>query len=188
MTPTPSLRTLVRERTASAHEALEILPLMRTIASGVPSLPDYRRYLALQWRLHAPLEAALPQWVPESWRALRLVKAGWLLSDLQALGALRPAPGEAADIGSAAQALGILYVLEGGTLGLQVVAQRMRCDHPARATAFRFMTGYGSETGSNWRRFIARLEELPQAQWPRALDAACDTFAAFQRQFALDSP
>ena len=189
MTSVSPLRDLLRVRTAEAHAALEGTPLMRVISSGLPTLEQYGAYLMSQCDLHAPLEAALRDWVTPDWREHRLVKTHWLREDLRALG--HPAgtvPDAAAEIGCEAEALGVLYVLEGGTLGLQMVRKRLQADHPACTTASRFMQGYGSETGSNWRAFVQRLEALPQAAWPRALDAADATFAAFAGRFARSEP
>jgi heme oxygenase len=197
--PSPaSLHQQARQGTAAAHAALEQTPLMRVMAAGAPSLADYRRYLAWQLRLQGPLELALAPWVPQAWREGRLVKAQWLRSDLSDLSDLSglgqpaaPARPSSLDelpltpppITSEAQALGTLYVLEGATLGLQVVHKRLQLDHPGR-TAVRFMTGYGSDTGASWRRFIERLDRVPEAEWPRAIEAAGATFAAFLHEFS----
>lgn len=184
-----SLRDLLRQRTAAAHDALEITPLMQVISGGAPTVGEYQDFLEGHLSMHAPLEAALLAWLPKDWCELRLVKAHWLRDDLQALGCVAPpAPAHAPDITSQAQAMGILYVLEGGTLGLQVVRKRMQTDHPACTAASRFMVGYGSETGRNWLAFLDRLERLPTQTWPQALDAACATFAAFHRQFRSTKP
>lgn len=185
MNPTPSLRDVVRQRTAQAHRALEAVPLMRAIAGGFPTEGDYRDYLAGHLWLHGPLEVALMPWVPKGWQSTRLIKAQWLLGDLLAAGgADQPAHGSPVAIGSEAEALGALYVLEGGTLGLQVVRKRMQATGSGPCVASRFMLGYGDATGSNWRDFCAQLDVLPKAGWPQALTAACATFSAFHRHFA----
>jgi heme oxygenase len=174
----------MQQHTAAAHAVLETAPLMRAFASPTPLVGEYPDYLARQLRLHAPLEDALRQWVPQEWVELRLMKSLWLLGDLRALGAeAEHRTTEIPTPGSEAEALGILYVLEGATLGLQVVRRRLHRDHPALHAAGRFMHGYGPQTGHHWRAFLDRLETLPDAQWPEAMDAARATFAAFQRVF-----
>jgi heme oxygenase len=185
MSTVQSLRDITRQRTAAAHAALEATPLMREIASGAPSDTDYCDYLARQWSMHAPLEAALRPWVSQPWRNVRLVKTRWLTADILAMGAAPPIAGSGcAAITSEAQALGTLYVLEGGTLGLQIVRKRLRSHGNHRDTASRFLRGYGDATAAHWREFVERLEALPSEVWPLALDAACATFAAFHRRFA----
>lgn len=180
-----SLRNLLHERTAPDHQALEDTPVMRAFAGGHPSVPEYLDYLARQHRLHAPLERALAAWLPPDWVAQRLRKAAWLRRDLRALGV----PDDAAEaeitpVASWAEALGVLYVLEGGTLGLQVVRKRLQADHPALHAAGRFMVGYGPDTGRQWRAFVQVLEQLPPAQWPAAVGAARSTFASFLDHYA----
>lgn len=182
----PSLQRRLRQRTAETHVALENTPLMRAFAADSLSIPVYGTYLALQWQLHAPLEALLTKWLPADWAALRLRKSDWLFQDLQAIG-MRPAPSIAAagGVDSWAEALGILYVLEGSTLGLQVVRKQVQAKHPVLQAAGRFMLGYGAETGRHWRDFLLHLETVAPADWPLAEEAASDTFDRFLRAFSL---
>jgi heme oxygenase (biliverdin-IX-beta and delta-forming) len=183
--PAPTLRELLKERTAAAHRALEQLPLMRALSDGALSNDAYAEYLRRQARLHAPLEAAIWPWAPPIWQRLRLVKTDWLNADLEALGMAGAGPAAPVPpVQSYAQALGVMYVLEGSTLGLQVVLRRMRPDHVAWSTAGTFMRGYRSETGSFWRYFVADLDALPVADWPPVAAAALATFAAFHQCFA----
>ena len=175
-----SLRDLIRQSTNVAHEALEDTVVMRAFSGGAPSIAQYRDYLVRQLRLHAPLESMLAGWVPADWALLRLSRSAWLRSDLAALGVAPDArPAALPAVGSWAEAVGVLYVLEGGSLGLQVVRKRMQHDHPALGQAGRFMLGYGSDTGRHWRVFVDRINTLPAAQWPLAVHAANQTFAAF---------
>jgi heme oxygenase len=174
------LRAALKARTSAAHAALEATPLMRAMAGGAPTRAEYGDYLSRQHRLHAPLEAALEPWLPHDWRALRLVKARWLADDLAALG-LAPARslGSVPDVGDEGAAFGCLYVLEGATLGLQVLRKAMLPGHPARQGADRFMQGHGADSSALWRAFVDRLELLAPSHWPRATQAACATFDAF---------
>ena len=184
----PSLRDLLRLRTRAAHEALEATGLMCDFAQGRISDAQYRLYLRLQQRLHATLEAGLAPWLPPEIAAIRLGKSEWLAADLLALGSTPDmADGAASVITSYAAALGTLYVLEGGTLGLQVVRRRLPDSHPALHGAGRFLLGYGSDTGRRWQTFVVLLDALPAADWPTALAAAEATFQAFHTAFA-ESP
>lgn len=201
MTSALSLRSLLRQSTASAHLALEATPLMRAMSGGAPSANQYLDYLHKQLQLHAVLEVALRPWLPPEWCELRLVKAQWLRGDLLELGDMvtpgdtsdavesHAGPGESAPrIACEAEALGTLYVLEGGTLGLQVVRKRIQAGHPGEAMASRFLVGYGIETGPLWRTFVDKLEGLPVSAWPAAVHSACATFNAFHRRFESTSP
>jgi heme oxygenase len=184
-TAIPTLRDALRRHTANAHELLEQSPLLLALLAHPPQLDHYRHYLARQYRLYAHLEHALRNWVAPEWAQTRLVKAGWLLSDLRALGAAADSRGAAVPmVNSHAEALGILYVLEGATLGLRAVRKRLHADHPGLGTAGRFIDGYGAQTSAHWNDFIVLLETLPAKAWPAAVDAASATFRAFHRLLA----
>lgn len=177
-----SLRDLMRQSTTAAHAALEDTGVIRAFSTGAPSVAQYADYLLRQLRLHAPLESMLADWMPADWTPWRLRRSTWLRSDLRALGvAPDTRPAALPTVGSWAEAVGVLYVLEGGSLGLQVVRKRMPADHPALGEAGRFLLGYGSDTGRHWRAFVERIDTLPAAQWTLAVHAANQTFAAFLR-------
>jgi len=181
----PSLRNLLRSRTAEAHVGLENTPLMRAFALGNPAPDEYRDYLARQLRLHGGLESRLRSRVPDDWSRLRLSKSEWLAADLRALDA--PSRAQAATapaVRSWAEALGVLYVIEGSTLGLQMVRKRLRHDHPALHGAGRFIAGYGDSSARNWRMFLDSLEALPASEWAAAEQAARATFELFHGVFS----
>ena len=180
------LRTLLREHTAADHTLLEATELMRAFAAGSTIAGHYREYLRRQWRLHAALEPALADWFSADWVALRLVKTQWLSSDLQALEAnaqLQPET-QVPAASSHGAAFGILYVLEGATLGLYSLRRRLQQEHAAWSSAQRFIEGYGAQTAHHWHGFVAQLDTLSEPDWPQALSAASATFGAFQRVFA----
>ena len=180
-----SLRSTLKEGTEAEHRALEQRPLMRSLAGGAIGVADYAEYLRRQHALHRPLEHRLQRWLPQAWVRERLCKTAWLEGDLAALDEPPAPPIDEATpvVASMAQALGVMYVLEGSTLGLQVVRKGCPPGHPAHGQAGRFLRGYGAHTGRRWQEFVAVLEGTPQASWPAALDAAHGTFAAFARAF-----
>lgn len=188
-----SIRAALRAATAEDHTTLEATRLMKVLSSGVPTRDEYLDYVVRQWELHVALEAALAPWVPPEWVGERLVKRHWLYSDIRALlPAKAQPPGPAAirlpHIGSTPEALGSLYVLEGSTLGLRMIAARLPPGHPGLSSAGRFIRGYGEEHGLRWRSFLERLEALPEEDWPVAVAAACATFRVFLDHFADPVP
>lgn len=179
-----SLRALLKSETADAHRALESLPLMREITCGVPTSAAYRAYLIAQWQVHNALEDSVRTQVPDEWRKSRLVKTGWLESDLNAFQQGRPAA--CVDVPRCrirAQAIGAMYVMEGATLGLGLVTRHLPPGHPALGTAGRFMAAYGSQTGPRWTAFLAMLEAVRASEWGVVCGAANDTFGIFHRTF-----
>ena len=85
-------------------------------------------------------------------------------------------------LGSAAQALGCLYVIEGSTLGGRELARRL--DHllPRDSDAGRrFLFGHGARHGAMWREFCAALERCGDTPDRRAemIATALVAFAVF---------
>ena len=183
--PSPLL-TALRHGTGPCHKALEDrLPFF----SPRFDHPAYRRLIAAYYGFHAPLEQALAGFLP-ALEPQRRAKAPALVTDLRNLG-LTPTQIDALPLCAAlppvtdqAQALGVMYVLEGSTLGGQVLKRAMaeRLDIGA-GNGGAFLDVYGSETGSLWRGFLQFLEQAPDspADQARVAQAAIDTFTGFER-------
>ena len=91
-------------------------------------------------------------------------KAQRLVDDLEAVGAPRsagplPEATRLPSVTSADQALGVLYVLEGSTLGGALIAQQARLRLGVTpAIGASFFASYGPSVGSRWRAFGAVVE------------------------------
>ena len=122
--------------------------------------------------------------------AKRGSKTLWLLQDLHALGiadaylAALPICTDLPTIDTLAQALGCMYVLEGATLGGQIITRHVqRVLHLEERRGCRFFHGYGSDTGTLWKAFGELLvthiasEEMEDA----VISAACEIFSLFQQ-------
>jgi heme oxygenase len=167
----------LREATHEEHEAIErVVPLTQDHLR----LPDYVAYLERALGFYAPLEARLSPalaGVPALDLAARQ-KTPLLERDLESLGvdAGRRAelPRCAPELpASPSAALGVLYVLEGATLGGRIIARHLEKNLPELpASARRFLEPYGEDTGPRWKAFGAAVEAF--AAGPDAdLDAMC---------------
>ena len=147
--------------TAAAHERLEVRfdldARLRSPATYADLLERMLGFYRPVEERAAPYAAALPglDWPGRC-------KVPLLLADLDAVGRGPGAPEAVAElpaIGSADDALGVLYVLEGATLGGTLIARqaRMRLGITP-ATGGAFFTAYGSATAARWRAFAATLE------------------------------
>jgi heme oxygenase len=180
----------LRAATAPLHAALETrLPLL---APSV-QLADYRDYLALWWGFQAPLErslhgiAALSQVLPD---LAQRSKTAALEHDLHALGVHARSLPECRHLPrltDLAQALGVLYVLEGSTLGGRQIQRHLsgRLPHAVMRDATRFLDCYGVRTGAMWCAFQRCAERAAPGQDEGTIVAAArSTFIMFGRWLA----
>lgn len=181
----PVLQDL-RAGTAELHIALEKrLPFF----SDTLDTPAFERLMQAYYGFYQPLEQALlvSGAVPDDFNLLPRLKADTLRADLRALGATAddlPLCEDLPVIDSSAASLGVLYVLEGATLGGQIlrreIAARLNLDADNGAA---FLDVYGAATGRRWREFIEYLSNRPMAASERAavVSAAQITFSCFEQ-------
>ncbi len=112
-----------------------------------------------------------------------------LASDLMALGAAPdtlaalPHCRELPDVASSARLLGCLYVIEGATLGGQIITRHLQTHlglTPVCGASF--FHGYGEQTGSHWKAFGARVRDFVQRSGGagEVIAAANQTFVTFE--------
>lgn len=199
VTPTPAPGTPVldalRDATRDLHRQLDGA---LAIATKPPERPIYLRHVAALLGWFAPLEAALrgAVWPPGLEAEARLRKSDWMVADLvaggfdsDAVGAL-PRAARLPSIDSPARRLGVLYVMEGSTLGGQVLVRRLAAHLEGWPLAT--LAGYGRATGRMWRIFVATIERVGRSpgfteaaaggaveafrtllEWMRFMGAAC---------------
>lgn len=185
----PSLLETLRTGTALLHVALEKrLPFF----SEHLDANGYQRLLQAYYGFYGPIEAALYECdlIPQGFDQRLRMKTPTLLNDLYALGlnekAIGRLPGcaELPTLDTPAACLGALYVLEGATLGGQVLrremAQRLNINADNGGA---FLNVYGAETGRRWKDFLDYLGRLPldAAAKQRAVQAARSTFRCFEQ-------
>jgi heme oxygenase len=173
----------LKRETAQLHALLDgmVEPMLADVAR-------YRRLLAGLRDAYRPIEGELTRHAPSLARSgydlVERSKLGWLDRDLTALGSLRPG---AIQIGyslpDSTAAFGAIYVIEGATLGGQVISRQVI---PALALSreggCRFFSGYGVDTGERWRETRASIAaHLATVDAPEAANAmiaaAKDTFS-----------
>jgi len=175
------LHQRLREATAEAHAALE-----RDLVweARVATLAGYRSLLARLRGFHAAFEPAIGAGLADEaffGPRRRLAKLDADLAHLgleaTAIEALpAPAPGRLA---GPEAAMGALYVLEGSTLGGQVIGRKVEGLHGLRAeTGCAYYRAHGRAAGAMWQAFRARLETVPDEE--AALAAGVATFEAMR--------
>lgn len=192
------LRDHLRTATAALHAQVEAS--LDILSPGIDA-PAYRRYLERMWGFHAPLERALagvdglsllPIDLDERW------KVPHLEADLNELG------GSAANLDTLDEtsgrgltsllrdvdgALGCLYVLEGATLGGQIIHRELSQRMPdVLHRASRYLRCYGDDTGARWRVFCAALDARDDPQgMARTIAAAQETFRTLLTWWPADA-
>lgn len=180
--PLTGVAATLRDSTRAEHDRIEAALEWQHRAG------DRGRYAAWLAALHAfyaawepALAAAIadpPFFDPR--RKLPLLEA-----DLAALGsqpAATASPAPPYPFTTRAEALGALYVLEGSTLGGQLIAAHVR-DRLGFAPAFH--GSYGKQTAAHWRSFRHYLDTaISPAALDQAIAAANRTFAALRHHFA----
>ena len=169
--PAPGLLATLKQETASSHEALErALDLLRPDLT----LADYTALLERFWGFYEPWErAAAPSGLLSGREKTPLLRADlvYLGSDTARL----PRCPELPPTRTAAEIVGAMYVLEGSTLGGQILSRHFERHLGVRTgEGASFFNGYADRTGSMWRSFreIAERNGDPEA----SIDPARQTF------------
>lgn len=162
----------------------ERLPLL----SPELSVEGYRELLRRFHGYYAPLERELVE--AGRWREIGLdyperLKVGALERDLAVLGddaveiAALARCGDLPEVESLAGSLGCFYVIEGATLGGQIISRHLLQNldlTPERGCGF--FSGYGAETGPRWKAFGEILTNATREEDGDAIVASANrTFA-----------
>ena len=174
----------LKAETAASHarvDALMDLPAM--------TRPRYSASLAALRDAHLAVERELSRHATAlaefGYDVADRSKLGWLDADLATLGAIPSAPSSDFTLAlqDAADAFGAVYVMEGSTLGGQVIARHvipMLGVTPAEGC--RYFTGYGPSTRERWRDTTAAITRFAE---PNCEDATGRMVSAANRTFAL---
>jgi len=165
----------LKAATQPDHASLE----NKLALTNAPSVAHVTRVLQTFYGFYAVWEPTLEPWMKQLFGALASSRAKCvhLVADLRFSGidpARLPLCPFVPQYDSLASALGGLYVMEGATLGGQVIARHF---------SSQFFSGYGPETGPMWREFQSTVRNniLSDQDVEAAVVSACQTFGAFHR-------
>ena len=192
------LRNSLRIHTRSHHERIE---QALDLPASLRSRDDFERLLARFYGFYLPHEARLRSYKSalETY-GIELharLKADKIRHDLLSLGmsaeeiSRLPQCVDLPDLCTPGHALGSLYVLEGSTLGSQVIARALnqRVDLDIRSGTS-FLSGYGASTGAMWRSFVKALDaaRLETEGVAAAHEGAVQTFDSLERWMSCRGP
>jgi heme oxygenase len=188
--PTPparggALRANLREATQSLHDRVEATNLMGRLTRDDLTADAYAETLRILASIHQPLETALAR--VEGLRDVlpdldQRFKTASIAKDLEAMGQrldATPVDLGAADPRDVPAALGVLYVLEGSTMGARVIARMLKTRPFVTKDVLHFFEHYGDQAGPSWQRLLAVLENVTPNDHPAVIQAALGTFDVF---------
>jgi heme oxygenase (biliverdin-IX-beta and delta-forming) len=188
----------LRDATHDLHDRMESSPMLSQLEEATFSVPGYTTLLKRFYGFYAPLEPLLQKHseIQQLQDGSSRTRLPWLTQDLLALGVKQEALAELPTcttlpvLETPAQVLGCMYVIEGSTLGGQMIAKKLHSMWPqnhsvAPETALHFYTAYGAEIGPKWKFFKEHLNQrLGLLPVPEAMEAARGTFLALEQWFA----
>jgi len=146
----------LRRETHAQHEAVEANRFNQALAAGTVTAADAAWFLSKLFGFVLPLEEGINQLAPlldPAWELASRRRAYLIPFDLEELLGYSALPLPLCPVrpplATAAQALGVLYVLEGSTLGGQVIARQL--EKAGLDAARRYFTAYGALTGPRWQ-------------------------------------
>ncbi|MBC6698697.1 biliverdin-producing heme oxygenase [Hymenobacter puniceus] len=159
--PAPGILSRLRTETRPYHDAVERNPFNQALAAGTVTAAETAQFLAGLYGVLALHEAHLQQHADEfaaAWELPQRRRAHLILADLPALGYTGTPPLCPAmpPLTTKPALLGALYVLEGSTLGGQIIARQLS---NAGIPDSQYFQGYGALTGLRWKTFCQLLAE-----------------------------
>ncbi|WP_151088951.1 biliverdin-producing heme oxygenase [Hymenobacter baengnokdamensis] len=173
----PTILARLRAETRPYHDAIEQNEFNQAVAAGSPSVAATARFLAKMYGFLVPYEAQLRQHAAAlgpAWEIPARQRAHLILADLHVAAAELPLCPAMPPLATLPQLLGAMYVVEGSTLGGQVLARQLAKSNIDYTTYF---TGYGDQTGPRWKTFCQLLEAAATPATAAAIvQSASETF------------
>jgi len=197
----------LRTETRAQHEATEAIPFSTAIIGGVLPRASYAAQLAALLPVHRALETAIASRLHPSYETVWLddmLRIPLLEADLDELGVTedeaRMARPEATEMALWIESLaardpvailGVLYVLEGSTLGGAVLRRHLASAFGLTDAGLRYYSPYGIHPKPHWVAFSQRMDAAvtDADEADRVVAAASETFVRIGRILsALPAP
>jgi heme oxygenase len=181
------LHEKIKQATAQLHDQLEQNMFVGQIMDGSLSFEQYQTLLHLNYIIHSAAEdflfSGLSSELQEKLDTKNRVKLPALLSDFEEVNATVgwpavDAPPNYIDLSSDASILGAMYVLEGATLGGNVIVKRLKTNEHLLPYNFNYhyYQVYGDQLGLKWKQFLEVLNAIPEAEHEAAINSALRLF------------
>jgi heme oxygenase len=182
----------LKAETADLHRATEQVSHGDKIMSGRLTPVEYTEIIEKNYIMHVIAEKALAAYAPLQALANLDVNSRYktesLVKDLNLLGKSLPVvPAVDLNISSVEEALGIMYVLEGATLGGAYILKALKRTESMNAiNDYHYYGVYGEMIGPNWKTFQQVLLDniTTKEQEDKTIAAAAKAFELFRDIFA----
>lgn len=184
---------MLRQATHPYHVRLNHHPILAELTEPKLSLKNYRHILRVYSHFYAAVECNISKYLRQhscTFQYAERYKLPWLKDDLAFFHDVRTEspqrmpPISLPAIEKVGQLIGVLYTIEGSTLGGQAISRNLAEHHGL--TAFkgaRFFNGYGENTSTKWQDFLSFAESIAdnEAEYGAAVKSACATFQALEQ-------
>ncbi|MBF4484943.1 biliverdin-producing heme oxygenase [Flavobacterium sp. CSZ] len=156
----------LKNQTATAHKKLESLPVSASILSPQMKIADYCHYLSLMYDVHySAQEIVFPLLKDHITDLAEREKTQLINKDLSFLYYTKNNTVWVFSnkVINVPFALGILYVIEGSSLGGRFILKNIETIPGLdQQQGVSYFTGYGNKTGSYWKTFLNQLTTYQQ--------------------------
>ncbi|WP_343521715.1 biliverdin-producing heme oxygenase [Pedobacter sp.] len=182
------IANLLRTETAERHKTLESLMFVHEIMNNSLSIDQYKKLLTVNYIIHQKLENTLANMLDADTAAAlemnRRLKLSALEKDLNYWGIDNlTLPGLDFELylpkKNTAEVLGALYVLEGATLGGNVIKKHILANpnFKDQEGGLNYYGVYGDELSTRWKKFVSVLNErVEEADYKHCINSANQTF------------
>lgn len=188
VSPTPTAMQQLRTATRRVHAGVEAaLPLVDPTLSRARYVEVVQAFQSFYAVLEPRIVAVVSTHDPEL--AIRdRAKLPLLARDLVALAAEPVSMSRNVrmpDVHTPSHAIGALYVIEGATLGGQIIGKHLRERLGiGAATGAAFFTGYAEATRGMWCRFTDHVDHRSELDLQVTIETAIETFVTMTQWFA----
>jgi heme oxygenase (biliverdin-IX-beta and delta-forming) len=189
----PRILVELKAQTRPQHDSVEQNLYGKSLMDGSMSLHQYRQFLEKFYGFHIPLEQAMERlpWDSVGINFDERRKIAFLKQDLHSLGLTDeditrlPLAKDLPPIASMEAACGVMYVMEGSTLGGQIQARQVhKLFALTSENGAAYFSSYGANIGAMWKACCEAIVLVARddiAQEARIIQSAKETFAALER-------
>ena len=195
-----TVREMLRHATHPHHLRINRHPMLVELIQPDLSLLAYRKLLISYSHLYTSLEGRINQYLIQfsAFQYEERNKLPWLMNDIGFFQNDLPVIDHGVqldlalpEIESLGQLIGLLYTIEGSTLGGQVISRSLAEYHGLTCTGGAcFFNGYGERTQMMWQDFLCFAESISgnASECCAAVDSACQAFQLFEQVINSLSP